>query len=76
MGLRIVMSSARKATARLRTKSLLAVAGMCALIVPCAVTGGSASAQAALAGQIRHWRAYIGGINPFRPADVKLSPVP
>jgi hypothetical protein len=63
------MSSTRKATARLRTKSLLAVAGMCGLIVPGAVTGGSASAQAALAGQIQHWGAYIGGINPFGPAE-------
>jgi len=56
-------------------KTLLAVVGICTMIVPCAVTYGPASAQAATAGRIQHWGAYIGGINPFRPVDVKLSPV-
>jgi alpha-tubulin suppressor-like RCC1 family protein len=50
------------------------------MVMPLALASGPASALAAPGGQARpgqvqHWGAFIGGINPFRPVDVKLSPV-
>ena len=74
------MRSDSKVAACLQRGALRAIAGACAMVMPFALAGAPASVLAAPAGQagqgqVRHWGAFIGGVNPFRPVDVKLSPV-
>jgi hypothetical protein len=73
------MSWDSEVAACLQRRALRAIAGAGAMGVALALASGPASALAAPAGQARpgqvqHWGAFIGGINPFRPVDVKLSP--
>jgi alpha-tubulin suppressor-like RCC1 family protein len=75
----------RQARDWLTRKSWPAIAGACAIATPFALGASSAQADPGQPGQIQpgqiqpgqiqHWGAFIGGINPFRPVDVKLSPV-
>ena len=54
---------------------MLALAGMCAAVLPFAGTGVPASAQAASGAKVEHWGALFGGSKPLTPADESLSPV-
>jgi alpha-tubulin suppressor-like RCC1 family protein len=71
VGIRTAMTTKSRFGARAGRYALLALTGVCAMVV----SGTPASARVSPAGQIQHWGAFIGGIDPFRPADVKLSPV-
>jgi alpha-tubulin suppressor-like RCC1 family protein len=50
------------------------VVGVCAVILPLALSGGVASASPGAGGTIKHWGAFFGGASV--PADLQRLPVP